>query len=41
MDKARKAVEGIRAGIFFAEPQDEAKCRYCPNEMMCRKKDNE
>jgi ATP-dependent helicase/nuclease subunit B len=41
MDKARKAVEGILAGKFFAEPQDEAKCRYCPNELMCRKKDNE
>ncbi len=36
MDKARKAVEGILAGKFFAEPQDETKCRYCPNEMMCR-----
>jgi hypothetical protein len=37
MDKARKAVEGILAGKFFAEPQDKTKCRYCPNEMMCEK----
>ncbi len=35
MDKARKAVEGILAGDFSAKPQDENKCRYCPNEMMC------
>ncbi len=35
MDKARKAVEGIIAGKFFAEPRDETKCRYCQNEMMC------
>jgi ATP-dependent helicase/DNAse subunit B len=35
MDKARKAVEGILSGEFFAAPQDETKCRYCPNEMMC------
>jgi ATP-dependent helicase/DNAse subunit B len=39
MDKARKAVEGIRAGDFSAEPRDENKCRYCPNEMMCEKKE--
>lgn len=42
MDKARGAIEGILAGEFFAEPQDENKCRYCPNEMMCDKThDNE
>lgn len=35
MDKARKAVEGILAGEFFAAPHDENKCRSCPNEMMC------
>jgi ATP-dependent helicase/DNAse subunit B len=35
MDKARKAVEGILAGDFSSTPQDENKCRYCPNEMMC------
>ncbi|MGE5173014.1 MAG: PD-(D/E)XK nuclease family protein [Betaproteobacteria bacterium] len=35
MDKARKAVEGILAGDFTSTPQDEKKCRYCPNEMMC------
>jgi ATP-dependent helicase/DNAse subunit B len=35
MDKARKAVESILAGVFPALPQDENKCRYCPNEMMC------
>jgi ATP-dependent helicase/DNAse subunit B len=35
MDKARKAIEGILAGDFAAEPQDENKCRYCPNAVMC------
>jgi len=37
MDKARKAVEGILAGEFKSKPQDENKCRYCPNGMMCGK----
>jgi inactivated superfamily I helicase/RecB family exonuclease len=37
MDKARKAIEGILAGEFTSTPQDENKCRYCPNEMMCEK----
>jgi ATP-dependent helicase/DNAse subunit B len=35
MDKARKAIEGILAGDFASEPQDENKCRYCPNAVMC------
>jgi hypothetical protein len=35
MDKARNAIESIRAGLFPAAPQDENKCRNCPNEMMC------
>ncbi len=39
MDKARKAVEGILSGDFKAKPQDENKCRYCPNEMMCDQED--
>jgi hypothetical protein len=37
MDKARKAIEAILAGDFPTLPQDENKCRYCPNEMMCEK----
>jgi ATP-dependent helicase/nuclease subunit B len=37
MTKARKAVEGILAGDFTSTPQDENKCRYCPNEVMCEK----
>lgn len=37
MGKARRAVEGILAGNFSSTPQDENKCRYCPNEMMCEK----
>ena len=41
MDKARKAVEGILAGDFTSTPQDENKCRYCPNEVMCGKRDEE
>ena len=40
MDKARKAVEGIRAGDFSAKPRDENKCRYCPNEMMCEREES-
>ncbi len=39
MDKARKAVEGILAGDFASEPQDENKCRYCPNAVMCEEKE--
>lgn len=35
MDKARAAMEGILAGDFTSAPQDENKCRYCPNEIMC------
>jgi hypothetical protein len=41
VDKARRAVEGIRAGAFKAIPRDENKCRYCPNEMMCGKKEHD
>jgi ATP-dependent helicase/DNAse subunit B len=41
MDKARKAVEGILTGDFSARPQDENKCRYCPNEIMCEKEESE
>jgi ATP-dependent helicase/nuclease subunit B len=37
MDKARRAIEGILAGNFPFTPQDENKCRFCPNEMMCEK----
>ena len=37
MDKTRKAVESILAGDFNVRPQDENKCRYCPNTMMCMK----
>ena len=37
MDKARTAIEAIRAGKFTSTPQDENKCRYCPNEVMCEK----
>jgi ATP-dependent helicase/DNAse subunit B len=40
MDKARKAIEGIIAGDFPAEPRDENKCRYCPNAMMCEKRES-
>ncbi len=39
MDKARKAIEGILAGDFASEPQDENKCRYCPNAVMCEEKE--
>jgi CRISPR/Cas system-associated exonuclease Cas4 (RecB family) len=39
MDKARKAVEGILAGDFASKPQDENKCRYCQNAVMCGEKE--
>jgi hypothetical protein len=39
MDKARKAVEGILTGDFASKPQDENKCRYCPNGVMCGNKE--
>jgi ATP-dependent helicase/DNAse subunit B len=39
MDKARKAIEGILAGDFTSTPQDENKCRYCPNGVMCEKRE--
>ncbi len=35
VDKARRAVEHILAGNFPSSPQDDNKCRYCPNETMC------
>jgi len=40
LDKARTAVEGILSGDFKSRPQDENKCRFCPNEMMCGKKEH-
>ena len=39
MDKARKAIEGILAGDFASTPRNENICRYCPNEMMCEKRE--
>jgi ATP-dependent helicase/DNAse subunit B len=39
MDKARKAIERILAGDFPAKPQDENRCRYCPNAMMCEREE--
>jgi len=32
-------VEGILAGAFSSVPQDENRCRYCPNDMLCGKDD--
>jgi ATP-dependent helicase/DNAse subunit B len=39
MEKARSAIRGILAGDFTSRPQDENTCRYCPNEILCEKKD--
>ncbi len=39
MDKARKAIEGILAGDFASEPQNENRCRYCQNAAMCEEKE--
>ena len=41
IDSARRAIEGIRSGHFFAEPRDKKNCRYCPNEMMCAHENTE
>ena len=38
MDKTRRAIEGILAGDFTYQPQDENKCRYCPNVTLCMEK---
>jgi RecB family exonuclease/inactivated superfamily I helicase len=35
MDKARKAIEGILAGSFPANPKDNAVCRYCGASELC------
>lgn len=35
--KARRAVEGIRAGDFSPRPKSDARCRFCPNTLLCRK----
>ncbi len=37
MEKARRAVEGILQGDFTSKPQDENRCRYCPNDMLCER----
>ena len=37
IDRARQAVEAILSGDFTSRPQDENKCRFCVNEMMCEK----
>ncbi len=37
LDKARTAVEGILAAHFPALPRDEAACRFCGSQVMCRK----
>jgi hypothetical protein len=35
MNNAKKAIEGIRAGNFFAAPRDPKICRFCVNEVLC------
>jgi hypothetical protein len=41
MDKARKAIEGIRAALFPAAPLKADRCRYCPNDMLCGTRDHD
>jgi ATP-dependent helicase/DNAse subunit B len=41
MDKARQAIEGIRAGLFPNLPLNTDRCRYCPNDMLCDTKDQD
>ncbi len=37
VDKARRAVEGILRGDFTSKPEDDNRCRYCPNETVCER----
>jgi RecB family exonuclease len=41
MDKAKKAIEGIRAGNFTAAPRDPKACRFCVNEVLCGRTDKD
>jgi RecB family exonuclease len=41
MDKAKKAIEGIRAGNFSASPRDPKACRFCMNEVLCGRTDED
>lgn len=36
VEQAKKAVTGILAGDFPATPRDRNRCRYCPNDIVCR-----
>jgi len=41
VDRARKAIEGIRAGFFPSLPKKKGDCRNCPNELLCDRQDEE
>lgn len=41
IEKAVQAVEGILANDFRPQPKEESKCRYCRNELLCGKKEND
>jgi ATP-dependent helicase/DNAse subunit B len=35
MAEAKRAAEGIRAGVFPAAPRDPKRCRFCVSEVLC------
>ncbi len=41
MADAKKAIEGIRAGSFPAMPRDPKVCRFCVNEVLCGRTDED
>jgi RecB family exonuclease len=41
MDKARSAIEGILRGDFTPSPRAAGDCRWCPNDMLCEKNDEQ
>jgi RecB family exonuclease len=41
MASAKQAIEGIRAGKFPAEPRDASRCRFCVNDMLCERREED
>jgi len=38
---AKRAIEGIRAGAYSAAPRDPKRCRFCVNEVLCERMDED
>jgi hypothetical protein len=41
MADAKNAIAGIRAGNFSSAPRDPKKCRFCVNEVLCGRTDED